>query len=118
MTRDFSCGTVARHVHPVRDYKRTVRRLLKNHDREAAVSRAVGGLYEEIGLAQVNLLRGVGLRDHHFLVDVGCGSGRTAFALRGVRELRYHGIDVVPELLGYAREKPLARTGSSSLFEG
>jgi ubiquinone/menaquinone biosynthesis C-methylase UbiE len=43
------------------------------------------------------------LRDGDYLIDVGCGAGRTAFALRDLASLRYLGLDVVPELITYAR---------------
>jgi ubiquinone/menaquinone biosynthesis C-methylase UbiE len=91
--------------HFVRDYRRSVRILKRRHSLDDAMSLAVGGQYELIGAAQVALLRDCGLRDDAAVLDVGCGSGRTAFALRTISALRYHGIDVVPDLIAYAREK-------------
>lgn len=91
--------------HYVRDYRRMVRNFLKLHSIDDAMARAVGGDYENVGSYQVALLRRHGLRDTDYLIDVGCGSGRTAYALRGVSMLRYFGIDVVPELIAYAEQK-------------
>jgi 2-polyprenyl-3-methyl-5-hydroxy-6-metoxy-1,4-benzoquinol methylase len=42
-----------------------------------------------------------GLRDSMSFVDVGCGSGRLAYALRDMK-ISYLGTDVVPELVAYA----------------
>jgi ubiquinone/menaquinone biosynthesis C-methylase UbiE len=39
------------------------------------------------------------------MIDIGCGSGRAAFALREEERLTYLGIDVVPDLVEYARQK-------------
>lgn len=91
--------------HFVRDYRRLVKTLTAQHGHAEAMSRAVGGNYEAIGTAQAAALRTVGLRGTDYLIDVGCGSGRTAFALRDMKALRYFGVDVVPELIEHARIK-------------
>jgi 2-polyprenyl-3-methyl-5-hydroxy-6-metoxy-1,4-benzoquinol methylase len=91
--------------HFVRDYRRMVGRLSRMHDRDTAMSIAVGGDYEFMGSHQASIFRSLGLTDSAFVVDVGCGSGRLANALKGVQATRYHGTDVVPELLAYARER-------------
>jgi ubiquinone/menaquinone biosynthesis C-methylase UbiE len=104
--------------HYVRDYRRMVRLLLDRHGTAEAMERAVGGDYENIGTRQAELLRVHGLRDDGYLVDVGCGSGRTAFALRSVGQLRYHGTDVVPELLAYAEQKAARPDWKFTLVEG
>jgi SAM-dependent methyltransferase len=91
--------------HFVRDYRRSTRYLLRTHALERAMELAVGGDYVSMGERHVEVLRRHGLTDQHFLVDVGCGSGRTAYALRGLAGLRYHGTDVVPELVAFARTK-------------
>ena len=69
------------------------------------MTQAVGGEFEAFGLLERDLLIQCGLRDDSYVIDVGCGSGRLAkplsqFAPRG----RYLGIDVVPELLAFARQ--------------
>jgi len=89
--------------HFVRDYRRHVKTPRGRHDLDTAMSLAVGGRYEAVGQAQLAVLRPF-LRDDVFIVDVGCGSGRTAYALRDL-PLRYHGTDVVGELIEYAKEK-------------
>jgi ubiquinone/menaquinone biosynthesis C-methylase UbiE len=103
----------------VREYRRLVRFLVRRHGNAEAMERAVGGGgYERVGAAQAELLRSHGLADDSYLIDVGCGSGRTAFALRSVAPLRYHGTDVVPELLDYAREKAARPDWRFTLVEG
>jgi SAM-dependent methyltransferase len=89
--------------HYVRDYRNMVQTLLRI-DPAGAMERAVGGDYVRIGEIQATLLRELGLSRGDYLVDVGCGSGRTAFALRDDASLRYLGTDVVPELLDHARK--------------
>lgn len=90
--------------HYVREYRNMVASLCRA-DPEHAMERAVGGEYEAIGAAHVALLRHVGLSAGDYLIDVGCGSGRTAVALRDDATLRYLGTDVVPELLEHARAR-------------
>ena len=49
-----------------------------------------------------------GLKDGDYLIDVGCGSGRLAWALSQSKfrdTIRYLGIDIVPEMLEFAAEK-------------
>jgi len=86
-------------------YEQMVGGLLKALPEEDAVSRAVGGDYERIGVLEHALLRGNGLRPESSVVDVGCGSGRLASQLRRYPDLRYVGTDVVPALLDYARRR-------------
>jgi ubiquinone/menaquinone biosynthesis C-methylase UbiE len=75
-------------------------RTLQRIAPENAMERAVGGNYVGVGAIQAGLVR-----EHlsgSYVIDVGCGSGRTAFALRD-QPISYHGTDVVPELLAHAR---------------
>ncbi len=53
---------------------------LAKNDPETAMSLAVGGDYEVMGEALRERLTRFGLRSDHYLIDVGCGSGRVAFA--------------------------------------
>jgi ubiquinone/menaquinone biosynthesis C-methylase UbiE len=65
----------------------------------------VGGAFDEMGNKEFLLLLSIGLNGRDYLIDVGCGSGRLAWALRDLPSLSYLGTDVVPELLEYAAEK-------------
>ncbi|HVO68557.1 MAG TPA: class I SAM-dependent methyltransferase [Aggregatilineaceae bacterium] len=73
---------------------------------------AVGGAWDEIGKLQFDFLVQQGLKPHHRLVDVGCGSLR-----RGVRFIRYlddghyYGIDREQWLLDAGRKVELPRAG-------
>ena len=78
--------------------------LLKSHDKKRAMSLAVGGEFEALGLLEYHLLLDAGLKKADNVVDVGCGSGRLAVKLAPFLDGRYLGIDVVPELLAYAEE--------------
>jgi ubiquinone/menaquinone biosynthesis C-methylase UbiE len=82
--------------------------LLAKNDRAKAMSLAVGGDYEVMGKALCERLVRFGLKPDEYLIDVGCGSGRVAFAFArsDFRDtLRYLGVDIVPEMLAFAAEK-------------
>lgn len=84
-----------------RAYVRNVRRKMPH---EAAMRRAIGGDFEQIGKIEMSLLRHFGLRETDTLVDVGCGSGRLAAPLSGWLQGHYLGIDLVPDLVAHARK--------------
>jgi len=86
-------------------YRRHVRNLLSIYDTEQAIRLAIGGNYAALGTLERELLISRGLQESDYLIDVGCGSGRLAAALNGFLRGRYLGIDVVPELLDYAKTK-------------
>lgn len=90
--------------HYVHDYENFVDMLLANFPRDEAMSHAVGGAYEETGQKERAILTYAGLRSHMSLVDVGCGSGRLASALRDF-DIEYLGTDVVQKLLDYAKTR-------------
>lgn len=104
-------GTKANEVpirHYVRDYELLVRHLVETVPLDEAMSRAVGGGYDEFGGLEVGILEAVGLQDGQSVIDIGCGSGRLAKHL-GLRfpNVRYLGTDVVQTLLDYAaRQSP------------
>lgn len=86
-------------------YERWVRDLVRTHPLDEAMSIAVGGRYEEVGAIERDILRWAGLRDGMRLVDVGCGSGRLAAALRQTGKVDYTGLDAIEPLLDYCRQK-------------
>ena len=89
------------------DFHRTYRglvKLLRNRNSlERAMKSAVGGEFEAMGLLQRELLIQFGLKKNGYVIDVGCGSGRLAKPLSDYLSGGYLGIDVVPDLVGYAR---------------
>lgn len=93
--------------------RRAYRRVLTPKEMTAGHHRkAVGGLWDEIGLLQFEFLRDRGLRSEHRLLDVGCG------ALRGgVHFIRYldrgcyFGVDQNATLLAAGREIELPGAG-------
>ncbi|GJE62580.1 class I SAM-dependent methyltransferase [Methylobacterium trifolii] len=91
--------------HFVEDYERHVRRLMRKHPIDEAMSLAVGGSYAEIGGVECEILLHAGLQPGQSVVDFGCGSGRLAAALGQRLAVEYLGIDVVQALLDYARSK-------------
>ncbi len=67
-----------------------------------AMRAAVGTDFDAVGTIERELLRLHGLEQDHFLIDVGCGSGRLAVKLRDWLRGRYLGIDINPDLLTFA----------------
>jgi SAM-dependent methyltransferase len=90
------------------DFRKTHRRqfrILRNaYSLDEAVKLAVGGEFHATGLLSRELLIHHGLRRDDYVIDVGCGSGRLAKPLSEYLAGKYLGIDVVPELLDYARK--------------
>ena len=91
--------------HFVEDYERLVADLIARHPIDEAMSIAVGGYYEHIGSVEAAIVRHAGLRDGMTLIDLGCGSGRLAWALGRQMQVTYCGIDIVQALLDYAKTK-------------
>lgn len=61
---------------------------------------AVGGLWEEIGRLQFDFMVDKGLRPHHYLLDIGCGSLRGGVHfIRYLEKGHYYGIDKSKDLL-------------------
>lgn len=69
---------------------------------EDAMRAAVGTDFDANGILERELLRASGLQSGHYLVDVGCGSGRLAVKLRDWLKGRYLGTDIDSQLLDYA----------------
>ena len=91
--------------HFVEDYQRYVQGLIDAHPIDEAMSLAVGGSYERIGGIEADIAEHFGLRSGQAVVDLGCGSGRLAVALSERLDIAYTGLDVVDELLRYARTR-------------
>ena len=88
----------------IKSYKKHIDVLLKAHAEEKAMSLAVGGEFEAVGLLEYYLLLQLGLKENDTVIDVGCGSGRLAYQLSKYWKGHYVGLDVVPELLRYAKK--------------
>ncbi|MEI2741083.1 MAG: class I SAM-dependent methyltransferase [Candidatus Competibacter sp.] len=88
----------------LKSYNRHIQNLSSVYPQERAMSLAVGGDFEAVGMLEYHLLRQQGLRPADTVVDVGCGSGRLAYQLRDYLTGLYVGLDVVPELFQYAAE--------------
>lgn len=95
-----------RSAHSVADYRRLVRRKLREHssNRELALAQSTGSptmeIFWDYGERQVQVLRHHGLTDGMAIYDLGCGCGRTAQALvRSGWHGNYTGADVVRELV-------------------
>ena len=72
----------------------------------------MGGRWEELGALQFQFLLERGLRPHHRLLDVGCGSLRGGVHfIRYLEPGNYVGIDKQHELLEAGRTIELARAG-------
>ncbi len=90
--------------HFLEDYEKHVRDLINTHPLNEAMSLAVGGNWDGVGNACANVLTHCGLRDGMTVLDFGCGSGRVATKLGQKVQLKsYLGVDVIPELLDYAK---------------
>jgi SAM-dependent methyltransferase len=73
-------------------------------DYDTAMKEAIGGEFEAFGILEREILFQYGLKESDFVIDVGCGSGRLSYALAKKFGGRYLGIDVVDELLEYAKK--------------
>ena len=89
----------------IQPYKLHLANLLDNYDHADAMSLLVGGDFEKVGQLEFNLLKHFGLNKANDILDVGCGSGRLAFALKDFLSGKYIGFDILQEPLDYARRK-------------
>jgi SAM-dependent methyltransferase len=97
---------VKRAPHFVRDYRRLMRTMRRRHTTlEGAVLRTTGAADLKFGALQLSILTAAGLGEKGYLIDVGCGSGRLGLALRSLPNIQYMGVDILPELITFAREK-------------
>jgi SAM-dependent methyltransferase len=84
-------------------YRGLVDRLRRRHSTDKAMHLAIGGEFEAFGIIERQILIQYGLQPDDYVVDVGCGSGRLAKPLGEYLRGRYLGIDIVPDLVDYAR---------------
>jgi len=83
-------------------YQQHFNLLKENLDTAKAAELAVGGLFDEFGKIELEILKENELTRDKFVIDVGCGSGRLAKQLSIYGLNRYLGTDVVDDLLDYA----------------
>lgn len=81
-----------------------VRSLIGRFGRDAGMRSASGGDFEALGILERQLLIQHGLPKDGYLIDVGCGSGRLAYPLSDYLTGSYLGIDIVPDVVKYARQ--------------
>ena len=94
-----------RRPHFVRDYRLLADDLTLVFGRDHAMAMGVGsGDHAEMGRIEAGILQRLGLAHGHKVIDVGCGSGRLAHALRDVEGIDYHGTDVVGAFIAHARK--------------
>src|SRR5262245_32420014 len=92
-----------RKVNLKRAYEQWVARWKGDQPLEQAMHLAVGGEFETMGAIECDIVKHFGLASTGYLIDVGCGSGRLAKPLSAYLRGPYLGIDIVPELVDYAR---------------
>jgi len=81
-----------------------MRSILRRHSLDEAMKRGAGGEFEMVGILERQLLIQCGLGKDGYVIDVGCGSGRLAKPLSDYLSGKYLGIDIVPEMVDYARK--------------
>jgi SAM-dependent methyltransferase len=86
-------------------YRNHVDSLFQDHSPDDAASLAVGGGWDLIGSACFSALVRAGLSDLDDVLDVGCGSGRTAAQLDGWLRGTYVGVDVAGRLVEHASSR-------------
>jgi SAM-dependent methyltransferase len=72
---------------------------------EGAILRTTGAADLDFGSVELSILNAAGLREIGYVIDVGCGSGRLGLALRSFPNIKFMGIDIVPEMIAFASEK-------------
>jgi ubiquinone/menaquinone biosynthesis C-methylase UbiE len=79
----------------------------------------IGGMWEEMGEKQLSFLKEKGLKPHHQLLDVGCGSLRGGINfIKYLNEGKYSGLDINPSLIqaGQAEIKKAKITGKKPVL--
>lgn len=88
--------------HSTESYRAHVRNLMTRHPLDEAMSLAVGGSYEAVGILQESILQKLESSYNATIVDLGCGCGRYATRIASWYRGDYLGLDVVPELIAFA----------------
>jgi ubiquinone/menaquinone biosynthesis C-methylase UbiE len=89
--------------HFVEDYQRLVTNLVAAYPLDQAMNLAVGG--GDTGPIHLEILKFEGLKPGMTLLDLGCGGGRTAVTAAEQMQIDYIGVDIVQELLDYAKSR-------------
>ena len=79
--------------------------LRQQHGEARAMEVIVGDHYDAVGALEARVLQTLGLRPGDTVVDVGCGTGRLASQLAKGHPGRFIGIDLLPELVEFARTR-------------
>jgi SAM-dependent methyltransferase len=90
----------------VRDYRRLMQTMSRRHGTlEDAILKTTGAADLDFGAVQLSILQAAGLGERGYVIDVGCGSGRLGLALKSFPNIKYMGVDIVPEMIPFARDK-------------
>ena len=66
---------------------------------------AVGGMWEEMGQLQFDFLVKHGLKPHHTMLDIGCGTLRGGrHFIRYLNPQNYSGMDISPKAIAFAKQ--------------
>lgn len=71
------------------DYNKLVKTKLSVTDKKSAMEQSIGGNFHHFGILQRELLLQQGLKQDDEILDIGCGSGRLANALKEMPDLTY-----------------------------
>lgn len=77
----------------------------------------IGGLWDVMGPMQLDIMLEYGLKPHHRVIDLGCGSFRAGVHLaRYLDPLRYYGVDISRAILDAGYEHEIVRLGLEDRF--
>jgi ubiquinone/menaquinone biosynthesis C-methylase UbiE len=87
------------------NYRIHLKNLISTHGEVEAMRLIVGGEFDAVGVLEASVLSTLGTSPSAAILDVGCGTGRLATALRDRHPGPYVGTDILPEMLSYADRK-------------
>ncbi len=77
----------------------------------------IGGMWDELGLLQLDFLTRCGLMPGHTLVDIGCGSFRGGVKfIEYLNPGNYYGIDISNEIMTAGYEREIVQRGLDTRF--